>query len=303
MDTRDEASQAKATLIAVIVAVTLASVAYRLLMQKGEEHTALVFIGIPALLAVAAVLAPKPKSGQGVTARAVAIALLISGIVFGEGFVCILFASPLFFFVGALVTSIVETVREHRGGRGLRSYVLVLFLLTPPALEGVAPGIEAGREETVTVERTVAGDPADVARALARTPDFAAPLPRFLRLGFPTPGATAGQGLRVGDERSVVLDHGHHGSGALVMRVSESDSAHVRFDAVSDRSYVVHWLTWRGADVTWTAAGPGRTRVVWTLRYRRRLDPAWYFGPLERYGARTAAGYLIDALATPHWGT
>jgi hypothetical protein len=39
--------------------------------------------------------------------------------------------------------------------------------------------------------------------------------------------------------------------------------------------------------------------VTWTLRYRRRLDPAWYFVPLERYGARLAAGYLIETLATP----
>jgi hypothetical protein len=36
------------------------------------------------------------------------------------------------------------------------------------------------------------------------------------------------------------------------------------------------------------------------LEYRRRLDPAWYFAPLERYGARLAASHLIDALAAPH---
>jgi hypothetical protein len=29
------------------------------------------------------------------------------------------------------------------------------------------------------------------------------------------------------------------------------------------------------------------------------LDPAWYFAPLERYGARLAAGYLVETLATP----
>ena len=37
----------------------------------------------------------------------------------------------------------------------------------------------------------------------------------------------------------------------------------------------------------------------WTLRYRRLLDPAWYFGPWERYAVRLAAGYLIDTVATP----
>jgi hypothetical protein len=39
--------------------------------------------------------------------------------------------------------------------------------------------------------------------------------------------------------------------------------------------------------------------VTWTLSYRRRLDPAFYFAPLERYGVRLAADYLIATLATP----
>jgi hypothetical protein len=60
----------------------------------------------------------------------------------------------------------------------------------------------------------------------------------------------------------------------------------------------MHWLSWRSAEVRWRAV-PGGTEVRWTLRYRRRLDPAWYFAPLERYGVRLAAGYLIETLATP----
>jgi hypothetical protein len=39
--------------------------------------------------------------------------------------------------------------------------------------------------------------------------------------------------------------------------------------------------------------------VRWTIRYRRDLDPAWYFGPWERYAVRLAGNYLIDNVATP----
>ena len=42
---------------------------------------------------------------------------------------------------------------------------------------------------------------------------------------------------------------------------------------------------------------PGRTRVRWVLAFQRRLDPGWYFAPLERFGAREAAGSLIDGLS------
>ena len=37
----------------------------------------------------------------------------------------------------------------------------------------------------------------------------------------------------------------------------------------------------------------------WTLRYKRLLDPAWYFGPWERYAAKLTADYLIQTVATP----
>jgi hypothetical protein len=288
--------------LAVIAAVTAASICFHLLSREHLEHTALVFIGIPAVLAAAVVLAPKPASAHGVAARTVTLGLLVAGIVFAEGFVCILFASPLFFGVAALLTAISNRQARKAAGRPGRTYALMLVLLSPMALEGVLPGWETGREETVTVERTVTASPEQVRAALARTMDFRAPLPAFLQLGFPTPAATSGSGLAVGDTRRVWLEHGHHGSGALVMRVAESGPDHVVFAAESDASYVVHWLTWRRAQVRWSAAGDGTTTVRWTLRYRRRLDPSWYFGPVERFGVRTAAGYLIETLATPRPG-
>jgi hypothetical protein len=94
-----------------------------------------------------------------------------------------------------------------------------------------------------------------------------------------------------------MLVHGHH-PGTLVMEVRAAAPGRVDFTPVEDGSYLLHWLTWRAAEVRWRAV-PGGTEVRWTLRYRRRLDPAWYFAPLERYGVGLAAGYLIDALATP----
>jgi hypothetical protein len=39
--------------------------------------------------------------------------------------------------------------------------------------------------------------------------------------------------------------------------------------------------------------------VTWTLSYRRRLDPSWYFKPLERYGVGLAGKYLLSTLTTP----
>jgi hypothetical protein len=62
---------------------------------------------------------------------------------------------------------------------------------------------------------------------------------------------------------------------------------------------MTHFLRWREIDVTWAPVDSVTTRVTWTVRYERGLDPAWYFGPMERYAVRLAAGYLIDSVATP----
>ena len=51
--------------------------------------------------------------------------------------------------------------------------------------------------------------------------------------------------------------------------------------------------------MTWQPIDAAHTEVRWTVRYRRDLDPAWYFGPAERYAMRLAASELIAQVATP----
>jgi hypothetical protein len=290
--------QARLTLIIVIVGVWVASVAYRVLAWRQLEHTALVFIGIPAILAIAVALMPAPKTVTGLILKAMTLSLLLSGVLFGEAFVCILFAAPLFLLVGTLIGFVVDYRRSRTSGVDFKALTLLSLAIMPLSLEGVLPGFEFNREEHVTASRVVAASVSDVSSALAQTPQFDRRLPLFLRLGFPTPGATSGAGLEEGDLRQIEFIHGHH-PGVLTLAVQTSTPGHLVFGIRADDSYLTHWLTWRRAEVRWREIAPGRTEVSWTLIYRRRLDPAWYFTPLERHGASLAAGYLIDTIATP----
>ena len=38
------------------------------------------------------------------------------------------------------------------------------------------------------------------------------------------------------------------------------------------------------------------TEVTLTIKYERLLDPVWYFGPLQEYGVKKTADYLIDKM-------
>jgi hypothetical protein len=171
---------------------------------------------------------------------------------------------------------------------------MVLLLLLPQSLEGTFPALSFPREETVQAERIVAGTVIAVRDRLAAVPSFDGELPLYLRARFPRPVAAFGSGLEVGDTRRIAFDSG----GELFLVVAHREDGRVVFRSLSDTTPIGRWLQWEYAEVEWRALDAAHTHVSWTLHYERRLDPAWYFGPWERYGTSLAAGYLADTLTT-----
>jgi hypothetical protein len=167
------------------------------------------------------------------------------------------------------------------------------------SIEGTSPKLSFNREETVQASEVVAASEADVRTALSQSPRTDLSLPVYLRLGFPRPTEAWGNGLEVGAVRTIHFAGGEGRPGELRLTVRESHAGYVRFDVVSDTSKISHWLDWESSEVNWTAIDAQHTRVNWSLHFQRRLDPAWYFRPWERYATRLAADYLIRANATP----
>ena len=285
--------RAQAQLVAVIVAIALASIAYRLLVWRQLEQTSALFIGIPALLAIAAAFLDTGGSAARTALKATLLALLISGIFWGEGFVCILMAAPIFLSIAVLLGYAIDRSDEF----SRRTNAFLWIALVPMVMEGVIPQLSFPREETVVVERIVEASASDVRRNLSRTPEFSSALPLFLRLGFPRPVETSGDGLHLGDVRVILFAGGEGSPGELTLEVAESEPDRVVFRATDDGSHIAHWMTWRESAVSWRELAPGQTEVRWTIRYRRELDPAWYFGPWERYAVELAGEYLIDSVA------
>ena len=278
----------------ILIALVAVSIAFRLLTGLHMQHTSLVFVGLPALVAWIVASSTPPETATGSVMRTTTLALLISWIFLGEAWICVLMAAPIFY----LVAGIIALIRRRSGGGPGRVGITALLVL-PLSIEGVTPAVSVDRARSVVVEGTVDASIAEVRAVLATTPRFDRELPLFFRLGFPTPGHTHGEGLQPGDRRSIVFAHSGHHDGALVMRVAESTANAVHFETVSDDSYITHWLSWTHARVRLAETGAGDTRVQWTLRYVRRLDPAWYFDPLEKYGVTLAAKYLLATLTTP----
>jgi hypothetical protein len=299
--------RSRTTLARLIVAVAVAVIAYQALLSHELQQTSALFIGIPALLAIAVVFGVSPKSATGVACKAVTIALLVSLLFLWEGIMCVVMSAPLFYLVAIIIARVVQFVREPKRDRiiTLRSYTFLLALV-PMSLEGVTGLTTIDREESVTVSRVIDAPREAVAEALLRAPRFDRTLPVALRGGFPAPIASRIERDAAGTRWVIEMRGGEmllNGmeprTGDLILRLDESHPGIVRWHVLSDTSHMTHFLFWRDIVVRYEAVDGSRTRVTWTIQYRRGLDPAWYFGPMERYAVRWAADYLIDAVATP----
>ena len=304
-DAAQDSLRARLSLAAIILAVTAASLWYRGVVDHGLQQTAALFIGVPVVLAIVVIFTTSPKSATGVACKAVTVGLLLSVLFLWEGFLCIVMAAPLFYLVAIVVTYGVSRHREKTQSNTTYSWLIVL-LVAPMSLEGVTSLTTVDRADVVTQSRVVHASAADVERALFETPRFDRMLPRYLRSGFPRPVASRIE-HRGGGSRWVITLRGGETflngtepkTGDLTMSLEERRPALLRWRAVSDTSHMTHFLTFRESIVRWEPIDAMTTRVTWTIRYDRGLDPAWYFGPMERYATRLAAGYLIDAVATP----
>jgi hypothetical protein len=256
------------------------------------------FIGIPTVLAILLALTPKAKTVTGGIIKGITLALLVIAPLLGEGYLCILFAAPLFYLVGLLIGIPVDMMRKkHRGGQTLSCIVL---LLLPMSLEGVLPQFAFDRRQVVEAVRVVNAPAAEVEDALAKSPSIERRLPAFLRIGFPHPLEASGSGLAIGVERSILFS-GAEGDppGYLVMRIAEHRPGYLRFERMTDVSKLTQWIRWDDSEVSWIVVDAQHTRVTCRVHFERQLDPAWYFAPLERAAVRNAAEYLIDANAMP----
>ena len=282
--------------VALILGLTLAGVLYRLLVLHDLEHSALMFLGIPCVLAIVLALTPKAKSVTGGIMKGMTLALLLLAPLLGEGMLCIVIASPLFYVLGLIVGLILD----HQRAKKARTMCCLAAVLLPMCLEGTTPRLTVARPQTVSVTRVVAASAGEVAEELAHSPRLGVKLPEALRVGFPLPLGATGEGVRVGDLR-VLHFSGAEGApaGDVAACITESAPGHLRSQVTEDTTKLAQWLTWKDQTVDWRALDANHTEVTWTIGFERQLDPAWYFVPMERAAMHEVAAYMIEANAMP----
>ena len=278
-------------LTALVLAVV--GILYRLIVLGHLEQTALMFTGLPLILAILVSLIPPSKTVTGMIMMGITYFLLLLGILLVEGFICILMASPLFYAIGFIVGIFADRARAQKDiNKHFRMIIIPALALV--SLEGITGALSFPRDEKITITREFPMSLTESRKQLAKGPNFdLKELPPFLKLGFPTPQTIEGTGIETGDTWKIHFAGGEGKPGDFLATVVASNDNHIRVMRTRDTSHIAHWLDWQEAEWKLEPTSAG-TSITLTIRYRRLLDPAWYFKPIERYGVKKAGEYFLS---------
>jgi hypothetical protein len=290
-----------------LVLVGVSSLIIRLLMQYDFHTSALLYVGLPYLISLV-IVASHPMSDKDVWGHRyrdhnviAMVVFLASSIVLFEGFVCILFFMPIYFFLVWIVFLIHR--RSRNGGDGndgkgniYSSLIPILILLS--AFEGVSENLSFDRDSSVVVSKITSRSAAEIMDNLAQPIDLEKDRHWVLSI-FPMPYEIEAGSLNAGDIHVVktryhrwFVTNTHEGE--LQLKIVEATEKKVRTQFLDDTTFFSAYLTPLGTEITLDEIGENQTNITLRIDYRRKLDPAWYFHPLQQFAVSKMADFLID---------
>jgi len=277
------------TWLMLCAVVPVGVLATALAAAVGRLDTALFFVGVPVLLALAIGLLPTESSG-GTVFQVVTVVLLLVSAFLHEGALCVAIVSPLVYGTAFTVWTLVRAATSVRNRFALGALVLVAVG------EGTLPGTRINPHQEVDAQRVVAAECSQFVAALDRGPAFAeADRGVVLRLAqYPVPTAAEGSGLEIGDTWELTMPAGAI-STVVTEREATADGGRIEFDVTRDGARTTRWVTLTDATLAWDQRAEGCTARV-RLAFDRDLDPAFYFAPVTDFFMSAGASTFLAGL-------
>lgn len=280
----------KRTLYVIVIVLAIANLAFKFMNEIKIEQTAILFVGIPALITSLLIkYSETPKTLYGIVFKTVTIFLLMSSILLGEGLVCIIIMAPIFYMVAGMIVLMINLLKKQDKTK-LNAYIII------PVLFIVAQGYEIStppKTLNVTTTMEVSGHH-DLANFNA-TPDFLKDYPNFFKIGFPKPIAIKGKGIAIGNYRKIEFKSNTKGIGTLHLEIKDKTENSITFKVVEDNTHIAHWLTWKEMRVSIENHKNNTSTITWTTFFNCDLGPSWYFEPTEKYGVEVMNEHLINS--------
>ena len=293
---------------AILFTIGVAALTIRTTLDSEFRNSTLLYILIPFGLSVLLqTLTPRSTTDRAFWRyvnhlRDGTIVMLATSAFLFEGFLCVLMFMPIYYFgitCGFLFARSREKRKDARLQNDFRAFAIPALVLML-SLEGMADPLTFARYREATHVEVIEGSIDQLQANMARPISLPAERQWFLSL-FPLPTDVKAGTLRVGDVHTMHFTYkrwffANYHEGDMALRIAAVSPDHIRTEIVRNTSYLSHYMKIEGTDVRFRDLGGGRTRVALTIRYRRLLDPYWYFGPMQQFATEQSAQYLIDTI-------
>lgn len=295
----------------ILLVVGVSTLTLRALLDSEFGTTTLVYIAVPFLISVA--LAFLTKQGQDRSwgmrylnhLRISTIVFLATSAFLFEGFICVAMFMPIYYLFVSVGFAFAAMTDKSDGQHSntLKAYsvpVLVLVLVS----EGLIPVTATERAGTATFVAESALTPAQLQANMAKPVSFETERHWFLKL-FPLPDKIAAGTLNEGDIHKLNFTYKrwfftNTHKGEMHIKIAKVSDRHIRTEIIRNDSYLANYMHIDGTDIHFSQQANGRTRVALSVRYERKLDPAWYFGPMQHFAAEQSAKLFLSDIIFRH---
>ena len=277
----------------------------RLVLDSRFATTSFFYCLVPYLIGVILyVFVPRPK-GWSRTKRvgrhllATIVVMLASSAILFEGFICVIMAAPIYIAFSMLAIFLTphksDPDRFQTSDVFRASFVPLLIIIV--SVEGLTDTTSFPREEVITRTHILNLTPEEIHANLAQPVHLDAKRSIFLSI-FPLPDRVDAPKFAQGATHKAFFTYRRWGftnvhKGETHLHMKTVKPLLIETEVTKDTSYFSHYLTVHGTKIEMIPLAGSRTQVSLTIRYRRKLDPAWYFGPLQRRAIGESADYLL----------
>lgn len=277
----------------------------RLALDSRFATTSFFYCLIPYLIGVILyIFVPQPQGWSkpkriGRHLLATIIVMLASSALLFEGFICVIMAAPIYILFALLAFALMpdkaDPDRLKQSDVFRASFVPLAVIVL--SVEGLTETTSFPREEVITRTHILNLTPEQIHSNLARPIHLEEGRSAFLSL-FPLPERIDAPSFRQGQIHKAFFTYRRWGftnvhRGETHLHMKTVKPLLIETEVTKDTSYFSHYLTIHGTTIEMAPQTEGTTRVSLTIRYRRELDPAWYFGPLQRRAIGESADYLL----------
>ncbi len=291
--------------LSILILIIVASLLVRFLFFIEYAHTGLLYLGIPFLVGIGLLYFTEQRVDERWTRaywnnfRDSLIIMLCSSAILFEGFICVLMFMPIYFFILLIVFAFgFFSSRSRNSGRLSIHGASVIILLA--ALEGTHPTLTFDRDNVVSATQTVSTSIHELKENIRQPVILGEKQPWFLNI-FPSPVNVDAGTLYPGAVHKIDYVYNrwfftNTHKGHMLLEISKVEDNFIETTILEDTSYISNYIKLKGTRINFREIDSTTTEVTLNIYYIRKLDPYWYFGPLEQYGITKSAEYLLSKI-------